>query len=50
MLRSIVRLTPALQPCVAAAYAVHWRERLAVSVRLDSREDWRTERRWLTAR
>ncbi len=25
---------------VAAAYAAHWRERLAVSVRYDQREDW----------
>jgi tetratricopeptide (TPR) repeat protein len=29
---------------VAAAYAVHWRERLAVSVRFDQREDWRRSR------
>jgi phosphatidylserine/phosphatidylglycerophosphate/cardiolipin synthase-like enzyme len=27
-------------PAVAAAYAAHWRERLAVSVRYDRREDW----------
>jgi phospholipase D len=27
-------------PTVAAAYAAHWRERLAVSVRFDRREDW----------
>jgi len=27
-------------PGVAAAYAAHWRERLAVSVRFDRREDW----------
>jgi phosphatidylserine/phosphatidylglycerophosphate/cardiolipin synthase-like enzyme len=27
-------------PMVAAAYAAHWRERLAVSVRFDRREDW----------
>ena len=27
-------------PAVAAAYAAHWRERLAVSVRFDRREDW----------
>jgi hypothetical protein len=26
---------------VATAYAAHWRERLAVSVRFDRREDWR---------
>ena len=25
---------------VAAAYAAHWRERLAVSVRFEQREDW----------
>src|SRR5438270_11007355 len=25
---------------VAAKYATHWRERLAVSVRFDRREDW----------
>jgi hypothetical protein len=25
---------------VAAAYATHWRERLAVSVRYERREDW----------
>jgi phosphatidylserine/phosphatidylglycerophosphate/cardiolipin synthase-like enzyme len=25
---------------IAAAYAVHWRERLAVSVRYERREDW----------
>ena len=25
---------------VAAAYAAHWRERLAVSVRYERREDW----------
>jgi hypothetical protein len=25
---------------VAAAYAAHWRERLAVSVRFDRRNDW----------
>jgi phosphatidylserine/phosphatidylglycerophosphate/cardiolipin synthase-like enzyme len=25
---------------VAEAYAAHWRERLAVSVRFDSSEDW----------
>jgi phosphatidylserine/phosphatidylglycerophosphate/cardiolipin synthase-like enzyme len=27
-------------PTVAAAYAAHWRERLAVSVRFDRRENW----------
>jgi phosphatidylserine/phosphatidylglycerophosphate/cardiolipin synthase-like enzyme len=27
-------------PAVAAAYAAHWRERLAVSIRFDRREDW----------
>ena len=27
-------------PAVAAAYMAHWRERLAVSVRFDRREDW----------
>jgi phosphatidylserine/phosphatidylglycerophosphate/cardiolipin synthase-like enzyme len=27
-------------PAVAAAYAAHWCERLAVSVRFDRREDW----------
>jgi phosphatidylserine/phosphatidylglycerophosphate/cardiolipin synthase-like enzyme len=27
-------------PTVAAAYAAHWRQRLAVSVRFDQREDW----------
>ena len=27
-------------PAVAAAYAGHWRERLAVSVRYERREDW----------
>jgi phosphatidylserine/phosphatidylglycerophosphate/cardiolipin synthase-like enzyme len=27
-------------PTVAAAYAAHWHERLAVSVRFDRREDW----------
>jgi phosphatidylserine/phosphatidylglycerophosphate/cardiolipin synthase-like enzyme len=27
-------------PAVAAAYAAHWRERLAVSVPFDRREDW----------
>jgi phosphatidylserine/phosphatidylglycerophosphate/cardiolipin synthase-like enzyme len=27
-------------PAVAAAYAAHWRERLAVSVRFDRHEDW----------
>jgi len=27
-------------PTVAAAYAAHWRQRLAVSVRFDRREDW----------
>jgi phosphatidylserine/phosphatidylglycerophosphate/cardiolipin synthase-like enzyme len=27
-------------PTVAAAYTTHWRERLAVSVRFDRREDW----------
>jgi phosphatidylserine/phosphatidylglycerophosphate/cardiolipin synthase-like enzyme len=27
-------------PTIAAAYAAHWRERLAVSVRFDRREDW----------
>lgn len=27
-------------PTVAAAYAAHWRERLAVSDRFDHREDW----------
>jgi phosphatidylserine/phosphatidylglycerophosphate/cardiolipin synthase-like enzyme len=27
-------------PAVAAAYAAHWRERLAVSVRYERREDW----------
>jgi phospholipase D len=27
-------------PAVAAAYAAHWRERLAVSVRFDRREEW----------
>jgi phosphatidylserine/phosphatidylglycerophosphate/cardiolipin synthase-like enzyme len=32
-------------PTVAAAYAAHWRERLAVSVRFERREDWcRTSR------
>jgi phosphatidylserine/phosphatidylglycerophosphate/cardiolipin synthase-like enzyme len=30
-------------PTVAAAYAAHWRERLAVSVRFDRREDWREQ-------
>jgi hypothetical protein len=27
-------------PTLAAADAAHWRERLAVSVRFDRREDW----------
>jgi phosphatidylserine/phosphatidylglycerophosphate/cardiolipin synthase-like enzyme len=27
-------------PAVAAAYATHWRQRLAVSVRFDRKEDW----------
>jgi phosphatidylserine/phosphatidylglycerophosphate/cardiolipin synthase-like enzyme len=27
-------------PAVAAAYAAHWREHLAVSVRFERREDW----------
>jgi len=27
-------------PAVAAAYAAHWRERLAVSIRYERREDW----------
>jgi phospholipase D len=27
-------------PAVAAAYAAHWRERLAVAVRFDRKEDW----------
>ena len=27
-------------PTVAAAYAVHWHNRLAVSVRFERREDW----------
>jgi phosphatidylserine/phosphatidylglycerophosphate/cardiolipin synthase-like enzyme len=27
-------------PAIAAAYATHWRERLAVSVRFNRREDW----------
>jgi phosphatidylserine/phosphatidylglycerophosphate/cardiolipin synthase-like enzyme len=27
-------------PTVAVAYAAHWRQRLAVSVRFDRREDW----------
>jgi len=27
-------------PAVAAAYAAHWRERLALSVRFDRKEDW----------
>jgi phospholipase D len=27
-------------PAVAAAYAAHWRERLALSLRFDRREDW----------
>jgi phospholipase D len=27
-------------PAVAAAYAAHWRQRLAVSVRYERREDW----------
>ena len=27
-------------PAVAAAYAAHWHERLALSVRFDRREDW----------
>jgi phosphatidylserine/phosphatidylglycerophosphate/cardiolipin synthase-like enzyme len=27
-------------PTVAAAYTTHWRQRLAVSVRFDRREDW----------
>ena len=27
-------------PTVAAAYTAHWRQRLAVSVRFDRREDW----------
>jgi phosphatidylserine/phosphatidylglycerophosphate/cardiolipin synthase-like enzyme len=27
-------------PAVAAAYAVHWHKRLALSVRFDRREDW----------
>ena len=27
-------------PAVAAAYTAHWRERLAVSVWFDRREDW----------
>jgi phosphatidylserine/phosphatidylglycerophosphate/cardiolipin synthase-like enzyme len=27
-------------PTVAAAYAAHWRERLALSVRFDRRENW----------
>jgi phosphatidylserine/phosphatidylglycerophosphate/cardiolipin synthase-like enzyme len=29
-----------LSPTVAAAYAAHWHERLAVSVRFNHREDW----------
>jgi phospholipase D len=33
-------LNPVSSPTVAAAYAAHWRERLAVSVRFDRREDW----------
>jgi hypothetical protein len=28
-------------PALAAAYAGHWRERLAVWVRFEQREDWR---------
>jgi hypothetical protein len=27
-------------PTVAAAYTTHWRQRLAVSVQFDRREDW----------
>jgi phosphatidylserine/phosphatidylglycerophosphate/cardiolipin synthase-like enzyme len=27
-------------PTVSAAYTTHWRQRLAVSVRFDRREDW----------
>jgi phosphatidylserine/phosphatidylglycerophosphate/cardiolipin synthase-like enzyme len=27
-------------PAVAAAYAAHWRQRLAVSIRFDRKEDW----------
>jgi hypothetical protein len=27
-------------PTIAATYATHWRERLAVSVRFDRRENW----------
>ncbi|MBV8091190.1 MAG: hypothetical protein JO139_16790 [Alphaproteobacteria bacterium] len=27
-------------PAVAAAYSAHWRDRLAVSIRFDRREDW----------
>jgi len=27
-------------PAVAAAYSAHWRQRLAVSVRFDRKEDW----------
>jgi hypothetical protein len=27
-------------PTVAAAYAAHWHDRLAVSVRYERREDW----------
>jgi phosphatidylserine/phosphatidylglycerophosphate/cardiolipin synthase-like enzyme len=27
-------------PTVAAAYTTYWRQRLAVSVRFDRREDW----------
>jgi len=27
-------------PTVAVAYAAHWHNRLAVSVRFDRREDW----------
>jgi hypothetical protein len=27
-------------PLVAAAYAAHWRDRQAVSLRFDRREDW----------
>ena len=27
-------------PAVATAYSAHWRQRLAVSVRFDRKEDW----------
>src|ERR1700736_3663464 len=33
-------LNPVSSPALAAAYAAHWRDRLAVSVRYEWREDW----------